>query len=255
MFNKVSTKRKIVAGLGLLGSVGAVGMTQISSDMSKWPNFGANVGLSIGVSVFVWFLTDNLRERLFSKIADLQSAVGSELAQLKSDLETSKDWTETQQNQLKKVLDIVNTHSSVLTAIDDEISEILDGVLTALDVKLEDNEHQERGSSQFRPASARWQVSGASQSVKGLIQGERRQTNEAMSKARRTSKILTLRIFKVLEELEIILSKEGSHDLEKNEATKGHAQLRDQLNALKKMIEDINKNASVDQSSAPGNPQ
>ena len=155
MFNKVSTKRKIVAGLGLLGSVGAVGLTQISSDMSKWPNFGANVGLSIGVSVFVWFLTDNLRERLFSKIADLQSAVGSELAQLKSDLETSKDWTETQQNQLKKVLDIVNTHSSVLTAIDDEISEILDGVLTALDVKLEDNEHQVRGSSQFRPASAR----------------------------------------------------------------------------------------------------
>ena len=166
MFNKMSTKRKIVAGLGLVGFVGAVVLIQNSSDMSKWSNFGANVGLSIGVSVFVWFLTDDLRERL-SRIADLQVITQTEIETLKGFFETP-DIPENQRGILDQILKVLSSLAAQLSVVGHETEGILDGVLTALEVKLDDSMSTQNQSS-IRPSGGRWNVRNGSHSVNSQI--------------------------------------------------------------------------------------
>ena len=64
-------RRRVFAGLGVLAFLAAVILTQMSADESRWSNFGISVGLSIGLAVFMWFITDGLR-------ADIKKVLGNQ---------------------------------------------------------------------------------------------------------------------------------------------------------------------------------
>lgn len=231
MFSKKSKKRKIVAGLGLVGFAGAVVLIQNSSDMSKWSNFGANVGLSIGVSVFVWFLTEDLRARLLN-IETLQRTANDELVNLRNVIETSKELSEAQRNLLNRVTAVLDAHGLLLNKIGDETLGNLDGVLTALGVILED----QNDPPMVRPSSPhRWKLAGTTPlSVKGLLQKEREDSIELLRGARANVEKINTASQEFLEK-----SQKLSKELEKRVVNKRLDELQDQLKRLGELVEKI----------------
>lgn len=156
-------RRRVFAGLGVLAFLAAVVLTQMSADESKWSNFGNSVGLSIGLAVFLWFMTEGLRDDVKQVRDDIKQVLGNqdELANHVDELMKTIGETEGTEpgrvdrivGLLNKMEDRLNEMTNRLTTIDNETLGILDGVLTALDVQLKETV----GSRKVRPGN-RWSI-------------------------------------------------------------------------------------------------
>lgn len=162
-------KRVSWGALGVLCfALAVLGTIQARGD-SKWWIFLVNIALGVAVSVFVWFVTEPLKERL----DDLREMAEETRTAVKELLEAIEVEDETEPGRkLDRKIGVaigsletqVGMLSRRLTELDVEVDGLLDGVLTALDVRIDDA--RDRGS---RPGPARWQVADGSSSVREMF--------------------------------------------------------------------------------------
>ena len=248
-------RRTVFAGLGVLAFLVAVILTQMSADESRWSNFGISVGLSLGLAVFMWFITDGLR-------ADIKMVLGNqdELADHVDELmETIGKRTEgTEVGRVDSIVDLLKKMTDQLITLGSETLGILDGVLTALGVQLNDTVV---GTPKVRPGN-RWTT--ATTSIKTAVQTGPINPNSTKSPGTvwdqtREIKYSLRTILRRVQALEKLEKEEPNKDsslnaISKKQKTELHHsldQLRESIEELKAQLKDeeavINDDSAGDQ--------
>ena len=155
-------RRRVFAGLGVLAFLVAVILTQMSADESRWSNFGISVGLSIGLAVFMWFITDGLRADI-KQVLGNQDELADQVDKLLKTIRLGSEGIEDQDRRVSIIADLLDGIIAQLGRLSGETLGILDGVLTALDVQIIDRSN----SNQVRPDN-RWTT--ATTSIKTAVQ-------------------------------------------------------------------------------------
>ena len=160
-------RRTVFAGLGVLAFLVAVILTQMSADESRWSNFGISVGLSIGLAVFMWFITNGLRADI-KQVLGNQDELAKQVDELMKTIGQDSEGIEDQDPLVGRVNSIVKMLDRIIAELgklSGETLGVLDGVLTALDVQLDDSLHSTRG----RPGQ-RWSIKQSSTSIKTAVE-------------------------------------------------------------------------------------
>ncbi len=156
-------RRTVFAGLGVLAFLVAVILTLMSADESRWSNFGISVGLSIGLAVFMWFITDGLRADI-KQVLGNQDELANHVDELMKTIGKGTEGTEDQDPLVRRVNTIAGLLNGIIAQLgrlSGETLGILDGVLTALDVEIDDG-------TQKRPIQipTRWKIAKGSTSMR-----------------------------------------------------------------------------------------
>ena len=233
-------RRIVFAGLGVLAFLVAVILTQMSADESRWSNFGISVGLSIGLAVFMWFITDGLRADI-KQVLGNQDELANRVDELMKTIRLGSEGIEDRDPLVRRV----NTMADLLDGIIEQLGRlsgetlgILDGVLTALDVQIIDRSN----SNQVRPIQfpPRWDIAKGSTSMRtaftngpNLFKTVRQQQDEIHVKLRA-----------ILDRFNALEKKELHHSLD---------QLRESIDELKTQLKD--EEAVINEDSARDQPQ
>ena len=228
-------RRIVFAGLGVLAFLVAVILTQMSADESRWSNFGISVGLSIGLAVFMWFITDGLRADI-KQVLGNQDELADQVDELMKTIGVRSEGIEDRDPLVRRVNTIAGLLNDIIAQLgrlSGETLGILDGVLTALDVEIED-------VSQKRPFKnpTRWKIAKGSTSMRTAFTND---PNLFMTVRQRQDDIhVSLRA--MLDRVNALEKKELHHSLD---------QLRESIEELKTQLKDeeatINDDSAGDQ--------
>ena len=256
-------RRIVFAGLGVLAFLVAVILTQMSADESRWSNFGISVGLSIGLAVFMWFITDGLRADI-KQVLGNQDELANRVDELMKTIRLGSEGNEDLGPLVRRVSSIVDLLKGIIAQLgrlSGETLGILDGVLTALDVQIIDRSN----SNQVRPDN-RWTT--ATTSIKTAVQTGPINPNSTKSPGTvwdqtREIKYSLRTILRRVQALEKLEKEEPNKDsslnailervnaLEKKELHHSLDQLRESIEELKTQLKDeeamINDDSAGDQ--------
>ena len=252
-------RRIVFAGLGVLAFLVAVILTQMSADESRWSNFGISVGLSIGLAVFMWFITDGLRADI-KQVLGNQDELAKQVDKLMKTIGLGSEGIEDRDPLVRRVNTIAGLLDGIIAhlgRLSGETLGILDGVLTALDVQIIDRSN----SNQVRPDN-RWTT--ATTSIKTAVQTGPINPNSTKSPGTvwdqtREIKYSLRQILRRVQALEKLEKEEPNKDsslnaISKKQKTELHHsldQLRESIEELKAQLKDeeavINDDSAGDQ--------
>ena len=232
------TRRTVFAGLGVLAFLVAVILTLMSADESRWSNFGISVGLSIGLAVFMWFITDGLRADI-KQVLGNQDELAKQVDELMKTIGQDSEGIEDQDPLVRRVNSVVKMLDQIIAELgklSGETLGVLDGVLTALDVQIIDRSN----SNQVRPIQTptRWNIAKGSTSMRtAFADGP-----NLFKRVRQQQDILHGSLNTLLQNVK---------NLEKTELNDSLGQLRESIEELKTQLKDeeamINDDSAGDQ--------
>ena len=247
-------RRIVFAGLGVLAFLVAVILTQMSADESRWSNFGISVGLSIGLAVFMWFITNGLRADI-KQVLGNQDELAKQVDELMKTIGQDSEGIEDQDplvGRVNKIVIMLGQIIAELGKLSGETLGVLDGVLTALDVQLEDNSKRP-GILKQRPGN-RWSIIPPSPPRKTAVASIKAAVEDGPSPSRIESLKTKLKAVEQKQDtvngsLNTLLN--NVRNLEKTELNDSLGQLRKIIEELKTQLKDeeamINDDSAGDQ--------
>ena len=247
-------RRIVFAGLGVLAFLVAVILTQMSADESRWSNFGISVGLSIGLAVFMWFITDGLRADI-KQVLGNQDELAKQVDELMKTIGQDSERIEDQDplvGRVNKIVIMLGQIIAELGKLSGETLGILDGVLTALDVQLEDNGIRP-GIRKQRPGN-RWSIIPPSPPTKTAVASIKAAVEDGPSPSRMEGLKTNLQAVEKKQDIlhgSLNTLLENVKNLEKTELNDSLGQLRKIIEELKTQLKDeeamINDDSAGDQ--------
>ena len=226
-------RRIVFAGLGVLAFLVAVILTQMSADESRWSNFGISVGLSIGLAVFMWFITDGLRADIKMVLGN-QDELASHVDELMKTIGKRTEGTEV--GRVDSIVDLLKKMTDQLITLGSETLGILDGVLTALGVQLNDTVV---GTPKVRPGN-RWTT--ATTSIKTAVQTGPINPNSTTSPGTvwDQTRAINRSLSDILKRVKALEKEEKNKNSSLNAISKKQkTELNDSLGQLRKIIEEL----------------